>query len=404
MIKEVHFFEDAEEIRQAVERLKARHAIVQQSGYEHQCKPDICQPRNDARAPHVYVCKYGQVHVCLPGTCQLGIVTAQGEYVCPVSGLMLGCEESYTLKTEPHWKRVATPLAIITTAKSGPKFPTHKTLVDKTTNILEKLLFGKERVHINNEYASKARDACARQVKKYHHQVARSNTFIFQTSLEFIASNNTPAKLPYVILKYKEQQEAVQACVHNVCQLWERLLGPFYGKDKLYKHMPNAPYRPNVECLTIAMIYLMKTGRGTLIHQDEFLNTHLPREKDLPRFHRDGARHLKSSKDLIWMFADEATRLQLMIQYEPFEYRPQLALTEHEPSIRGYWCKRCRHRFEVLEHFQQHEQACQERKQGVVIEDRHVMVDEQAVRKRAKREKQVVNKLDRQLLKKLKTV
>jgi hypothetical protein len=172
MIKEVRFCEDANEIQHAVTRLKHMYATDHESAFEHR---DVCQPINDRRVPHVYLCKYGQVHVCLPGTCELGVVTSQGEFVCPVSGLMLGCEESYTMKTEPHWRRVKEK--IVTPTTKVLRFPTRKQIVEKTTIILEKLLFSKERARINHEYSTKAADACKRQLAKEEHAAVRSNQF-----------------------------------------------------------------------------------------------------------------------------------------------------------------------------------------------------------------------------------
>lgn len=360
MIKEVRFRESDEEIQAAVARLK-RVKMIHVTTFVHTCQKELCNPTSDPWNPYVFLCNYGEVHVCFPGTCQLGVRTKQGEYICPVSGLVLGVEESYTLKTEPHWKRVKEKMTPIP-SQTQPivvktHFPSRKVIVEKCESLLEKLLFGKERARINRDTTLKRSEHAERQINREVAHITRPDVFIIQPHLEFVKSNTFEAssKTPYVILNPKEHEENVQRCIHAVCQIWEKLIGPFYGQEQLYANIAAAPFRPNVDCLTLAMLYLMKTGRGedNLIPQNLFLSQHLPREKDIVFFHKDGARHLKPSKDLIWAFSDEAIRLKMHVVYDPFVFKPNED-TKFTPKVRGYWCKRCRHRFDLLENFQTH--------------------------------------------------
>lgn len=287
MIKEVRFREEERDVEQAVVRLQQLKGVLAgSSDYVHGCRKDLCDPRNDRFFPHVYLCNYGTVHVCLPGTCQLGVMTRQGEYVCPVSGLMLGCEESYTMKTEPHWKRVKPEPLQLSTPKVRRYFPTPVQVAEKAARILDSLLFGRERARINDEIHRKRTDQYQRHVDK----ISKKCQFVCQANLEFIKANVMSAGIPYIILNQQEHLKGIKERIFKVCQVWEKLLGPFYGDDKLYEKISGAPNRPNVECLTIAIIYMMKTGRTDYIPVDAFLQQHLPREKDLPRFNPDGAR------------------------------------------------------------------------------------------------------------------
>lgn len=291
MIKGVHFREDGNEIDQAVQRLKRLKNSADTCNFEHVCRPDLCNPINDARAPHVYVCDYGQTHVCLPGTCTLGLKTMQGEVVCPVSGLMLGVEESYTMKPEQqHWHRVKPQP---TAPKQALLIAPLNTVKAKCEHIVHVLLFGKDRERINGDAQRKQAEHLERQLTKYLTTCTRQGTFICKLTQECIKSSvYVSGKQPYAILNDREHAEDVARAVHDVCQVWKHLLEPFYrSSDQLYKCVDGAPFRPNAECLVVALLYMMKTGSSNgLIPQNLFLSRHLPREKDLPVFVPDAAR------------------------------------------------------------------------------------------------------------------
>lgn len=412
MIKGVRFREDENEIQQAVERLKRLKNSADTCNFDHLCRKDLCNPTNDPWAPHVYVCNYGQTHVCLPGTCTLGLKTHQGEYVCPVSGLMLGVEESYTMKPEQqHWKRVKTPddkKKNKTNTELSTSLPSVDVIRGKCESILEKLLFGREREQLNREALAKQQEHSDRQLNKEVTLQTRNNNWICQPILEFIKSNTCVSnRRPYEWLQQRDHQQEFGQCVHHIVQLWKHLLGPFYC-DTLHERVPNAPHRPNVECLTVAMLYLMKTGNTNgLIPHSVFLNRHLPREKDLPRFHAEGARHLKPSKDLLGAFVDEAVRLKMLIQYEPYIHKEKCEQEEeHQPSTRGFWCKKCRHRFDDEEQFHTHEPCSLLRvvtTKREVEEDRGQVKDSKSTLQR-RHHKQVkrVQKMERDLEKRMK--
>lgn len=330
--------------------------------------------------------------------------------MCPVSGLMLGVEESYTMKPEQqHWKRVKTSSGV-KTPDSNHHLPSSAAIQCKCEYILDTLLFGKERARINNDVLNKQTEHMNRQLAKEVAQTNRARSFTFQPALEFIRANTYAHsnKKPYVILNAQEHQEQVQQCIHAVTQLWLHLLGPFYTETKLYKHVPNAPFRPNIECVIVAMLYAMKTGSvNGLIPQNEFLNEHLPREKDLPVFHKDGARHLKSSKDLLVAYMDEACRLKMIIQYD--EYVPKRDEDHEEvPTVRGFWCKKCRHRFDVEVIFKTHE-PCNDisvpkrgRKKAVETRPETSIKPKNVLQRKHERDVKRAQKLDRELDKRMK--
>jgi uncharacterized Zn finger protein (UPF0148 family) len=416
MFKGVLFKENEQEIQEAVQRLKKFGNIPETCNFEHVCSPDLCNPRNDAWVPHVFVCVYGQAHVCLPGTCTLGVKTRQGEVVCPVSGLMLGVEESYTMKPEQqHWKRVS--------EKSTKKkddvpslIPAPGVLRSKCVAMLEKLLYGKERKRINDQMSAKQADYQQRQLSKELSQARRDRCFILQPRLEFIKSNtNVNGKIPYAILDEKVCREAFERCVHNVCQMWAHLIGPFYQNgSKLFERVTNAPCKPNVDYLTMAMLYMMKTGNvNGYIPQDVFLSQHLPREKDLPVFLKDIAHQLKPSKDLIGAFVDEAIRLRLHVEYAAFVMQHVEENNDEEkhphPTTRGFWCKKCRHRFEQEEYFKTHEpcsllKPLRKMKKRAIEDERVVNVKDNKATLQRRHDKQVkrVQKFERDLEKRIK--
>jgi hypothetical protein len=320
---------------------------------------------------------------------------------------MLGVEESYTLKPDQkHWKRVADKKVAPVVQTT---FPAFGTLRSKCVSMLDTLLFGKERKRINDQVSAKQADYQQRQLSKELSQTKRDKRFILQPNLEFIKSNTSAhRKIPYTILDAQSCREDFEMCVHNVCQMWEHLIGPFYRNgSKLFERVTNAPCKPNIDYLTMAMFYLMKTGNmNGYIPHDMFLNQHLPREKDLPVFLKDVAHQLKPSKDLLGAFVDESIRLCLHVEYEAFV----MTIEEHQeqkPTTRGFWCKKCRHRFEKEEYYKTHEPcslllvmpSCKKD-----MNDRVVDVKEGEAKLQRRHDKQVkrVQKFERDLEKRIK--
>lgn len=114
--------------------------------------------------------------------------------------------------------------------------------------------------------------------------------------------------------------------------------------------------------------------------------------------------HFKPSKDLLIAFMNEAIKLKMDIFYEPFvkpEDRPDVA---HEPTVRGFFCRKCRHRFDDEHLYDLHLPAClAPKKQPVVVVARPEGVkNKRALVKRHERDVKRAQKLDRELEKRIK--
>jgi hypothetical protein len=342
-------------VAECVERIKRTKKRGQfLPHYNHECDKNICNPETDAKVVlfNVYVCDYGNVHVCGEHLCNLASPTPQGEYVCPISGLVLGVEHNVCYQKEGE----QAPYRIVKLKKKNVSSTQHEVapverVEAKTRIILDKLFFGNVRKTINDKTARVRLDKSKNLVERYVQQQQRNKTFVNLQEVLRIRSNIMSEPLPYRILA--ENIEWVQKCVHIIKQIWEKLISHFYNPtSKLYEQVKDAPVRPNVVYTVLALLYMMKTGHRfnekIFVPYDTYVAEHAPREKDIPLFGYDMPR-MKKSKDLLISFFQRSVELNMYIRVDeivpnasPF---PSAPITVFKPTVQGQYCKKCQRRY-----------------------------------------------------------
>jgi hypothetical protein len=294
-------------------------------------------------------------------TCALGVTTEHGETVCPISGLVTSGTEvlSTTRNSDPHWKLVKVKEPRQKKRKTPSALPTLEKISQKTKEILRRLFFSSVRRDINRRFTETRLDKCKSRIEKHAATTKKEKAFLSLPKIMRICSNTMSGGLPYAILDEDEYKASADQCIHVIKQVWEKLVFRFYGPQNLHKSIIGAPSRPNTEYLILGTLYLMKTGYQcgdvVFLPYNAFVADNLPGEKDLKHFGFDVGR-LKPGKDLLLGFYEKAAQLNMYIRIDdelpnPREEEPQ---TVFKPTTRGFYCRRCKHRFEDETAFDTH--------------------------------------------------
>ncbi len=370
---------------------------------EHACRRETCNPQNEPELTNmpltncVYLCNYGQVHVCLPDVCTEAVHANRGELVCPISGLVLGVEESLFTRAEPHYSIVRVKPEKKRAKTAAPFASTVKKIKTYAMGVVEKLFYGAPRAEMNAVAARKRRDKCDQKLKTYVSMQKRKREFVSLPHLILLKSNAMLEPLPYEVFA-EHDAKWMAACAGCVARTWECLVGAFYGPDDLYKEVRDAPTKPNMEAITLAVLYMMQKGYADIIPYDETVSRHIPHEKDLNLFGYN-AKKIKPGKDLVQRFHEKSLSLRLNIQYDLTSnsgYSNYNSNNEHvnsntehpngyvdsnydysnnrdvkngvdnapddlfifKPTVSGHYCHKCRRRFEVQDIYLRHKRIC----------------------------------------------
>jgi hypothetical protein len=356
----------------AIKRLQEMKAIsAYQKNVPHACRKETCNPQNEPQLTNrpltncVYLCNFGQIHVCLPDVCTEAVYANHGELVCPISGLVVGVEESLFTRAEPHYRIVKTTTAGgCGDTKRHAKKPfsvSFKKMREYADLTIEKLFYGAARIEINAVAARKRKEKCEQKLKTYICNQKRNKEFVMFPDLVIMKANIMTEPLPYELFSDHDSLW-IANCSSVVMNIWENLIGAFYGStsNNYIKDVLDAPTKPNMESITLAVLYMMRNGYSDIIPYDEFVSRHIPNEKDLVLFGYN-AKKVKPGKDLIQRLYEKSKSLCLNIVFT--KTLPQLeeeseTLFIFKPTSSGHYCQTCKHRFEVEEIYTRHKKTC----------------------------------------------
>lgn len=331
----------------------------------HVCDAKFCNPVNRRHGKNTFVCDYGVVHECGPGLCRLAAPTPHGEYVCPISGMVIEVAEDVTFAKNPdmqHW------IVVKDSKGRGAKRPRNEKslsqkVAQKTEEILRKLFHGTERRATIHKKRSLWLRKCEQQQTKYFQTQKSTGQYCNMQELLRINSNLAQKMFPRYAVALGDESEALLARLQQkIEQVWAKGIVPFYGDLKLYKTIQEAHSRPNLTYLTLAILYYMKNGgycnsEGiVIIPTDSFVASHLPVEQDLENFGYALSR-LKPAKDLLLCFFEQAQKNYMSIAYEEEKEKKTAVIDEptappptvFKPKVRGFYCERCKKRHDKAE-------------------------------------------------------
>lgn len=332
----------------------------------HVCDAKFCSPVAITGAKNnLYICKYGVMHECGPGSCQLGAQNACGEYVCPVSGMVVDTKEDVTFGKNPemqHWVVIdPNNNARYGTKRARPQETLMQKVSEKTSTMLNSLFRGGERRKAVQKKRSRWLRRCDQQQSKYLQIQKCANVFNNMQDLLRINSNLAQKHFTHYTIFEEDGQVPFAVMQEVIEQVWQKSIVPFYGNLNLHKTVQDAPSRPNLTYTTLAILYYMKTGHyntegQTIIPRNAFVAEHLPLEQDLEDFGFVLSR-VKPAKDLLLRFFECAQKSFMNVVYEP-PPPPQLGRQDGEkvaapssivvfkPTSRGIPCERCKKRHE----------------------------------------------------------
>lgn len=332
----------------------------------HVCDAKFCSPVAISGAAalggsaknNLYICKYGVIHECGPGSCQLSAPNSCGEYVCPVSGMVVDTKEDVTFGKNPdmqHWVVIdPNNSARYGTKRARPEETLIQKVSGKTSTMLNSLFRGGERRKAVQKKRSRWLRRCEQQQSKYLQTQKCANACNNMQDLLRINSNLAQKHFTHYTIFEEDGLVPFAAMQEVIEQVWQKSIVPFYGNLNLHKTVQDAPSRPNLTYTTLAVLYYMKTGHyntegQTIIPRNAFVADHLPLEQDLEDFGFVLSR-VKPAKDLLLRFFECAQKSFMNIVYEPptspsaLQEAPTIVV--FKPTSRGLPCERCKKRHE----------------------------------------------------------
>jgi hypothetical protein len=338
-----------------VNRIKKRKGRRMGIAFPHVCEQHFCHPENDDG--NVFVCDYGSVHVCSAETCELASVTERGEWVCPLSGLVLSVNDDEPAMYRTDEGQFA-PLGwkLIKTNKKKKKTKNDEddsasVIEQRARVVLEALFFGRARLAINRAHAKKQRDKQQQVLQRYIQEQTREQRFVSLPHIYCISANTVCTPAPYTILDRNTHKSAehIERCVHVIVQVWNKLVLPLYAIGK-HTSVTEAPSRPHVDQCIFGVLALMVVGHE-LVHHDAWVSKHLPPEQDMSEFRISHVKR-KLAKNTIARFYELAKQNGIFPVMDPFvRLRQSLSSSSSssstepmvfQPVSRGFYCKVCR--------------------------------------------------------------
>jgi hypothetical protein len=322
-----------------VERVKKYKGNRMGIPFPHVCEGGFCKPECEPGG-YVYVCDYGAVHVCLPDRCDLAVLSERGEWVCPLSGLVLGVDdEEPAMERNEDGKLIALGWKLI---KEKPKASSKTTIEQRARQIVETLFFGRARNTINQTFAKQKREEQTQQKQRYIQEQRRRSRFVSLPYLYRIDANTVLLPLPYKILDQNSvNNHHVDVCIHTIKQVWDHVVLPLYALGK-HVRVPDAHNKPHMDQCIFGVLALMWTGHE-LVQFDKWVWKHLPSENDMRHFHLAHVK-FKSAKMVISRFYDLLKQSGIAVTISP---APAMGaeVMEFKPTTRGTFCKKCRVRY-----------------------------------------------------------
>jgi hypothetical protein len=334
---------DEEEELRMIERVKRQKGGQIGISFPHVCERSFCNPECE-RGGYVYVCDYGAVHVCLSDRCDLAILTERGEWVCPLSGLVLGVddEEPTVKRSDEDGRLIPLGWKLI---KEKPKQTAPKvTIAQHARFVVETLFFGNARGAINAEFMQRQKSTYTQLTQRYLQEQQRRSRFIFLHELHRIAANTVMQRQPYRILTQDaESEQHVKNCVHVIEQVWTKLILPVYELGK-HVSVPDAHNKPHMDQCIYGVLALMNVGHE-LVQFDEWVWENLPPEGDMERFKLSHVK-FKVAKMIVSRLYDISKRLGMGVFIEPLSLPPPPEGGGEKVNLprltaRGTFCKTC---------------------------------------------------------------
>lgn len=285
---------DDERVPQSAARIIRARKDMQQSGRSHRCSKTRCLPLDESallQPPYitnnVYVCQLGVVHVCSEATCEL--FNATPDKTCPISGIQHAQVVSSYARNDPvTWYEPRAPATKRTKVVSD-ETPTlrkmqaqheHNVLL-KAGEIIKRLLFGMERVNLNNAIIEERKALAEKACEKYRRDQLEKRQLPFETELHKIRGAITGQPLPLCEFVHSEPLQQYYAKI--ILQQWKLIIS--YLKEDAKAVIIQ---KCDIETITVSTLYCMKDGivygDQTMLPRDGFLEAHLPDIGDLARY------------------------------------------------------------------------------------------------------------------------
>lgn len=290
------------------------HVAMNASMEYHTCDRDgPCRPENEfmmyrrsaeqgcvwpgePQTTHIYLCDYGKIHRCTPEHCDAyDVETGSSDVICNISGRVYGqCSDNYgSTRDEQDANAIGEP--VIKQQRRhhqkgsgcGKNVPLRKHVQEKVRNIIYSLLYGNQRKHLIDSQVAACKAEREAVLARYRTECERKGVFPVLTEEVTLSTNALASR--HVLEHLGAADSRRLAYYENiVMQVWEKSLELLVGMGP--RGETTHP-KPNVECVTLAVLYFMQTGYKPhgleVLPYDEYLCRHLPRSSDLHAFGLD---------------------------------------------------------------------------------------------------------------------
>lgn len=296
--------------------IKARNDM-QQSGRVHRCSHTRCKPMdeealiqmNKLQGPkvtsNVYVCQLGAVHICSDSTCEM--FNATPDKICPISGIQHAqITSSYTRNDPKTWyeNTAREPVQKKARKQNTDILPTLRKMQShtlesiqfKASEYVKRLLFGVERVKLNNATIEERNDLVIKMCEKYRREQLSIRQLPYESELHKIRGSITSQPLP--LCEFVFNDELLQYYTGVIVQEWNLIIT--YLKEDTRAIVIQ---KCDVETISVSTLYCMKDGISqdgmVMLPRDEFLKAHLPKIGDLERYFSIGRDRIQLGKKII---------------------------------------------------------------------------------------------------------
>jgi hypothetical protein len=329
-----------EEKEDEVMRIKRKKGNRMGISFDHACSRDFCHPENEPGG-HVYVCDHGAVHVCTSDECNLAELTERGEWVCPISGAVIGVDsDTPAMQRDDEDGGGGGRLVPLGWHVVKPKtHPVETTFRQRATAIVELLFFGRARSELNaRTYRERAR-RCSQQTKSYEQEQNRTSRFVSLPYVCTIAANSVALPPLYAILPQNAKNaHRISSCVHVIEQVYTTMILPLKALGISSHPIP----RPD-QCI-YGVLALMVVGHE-LVHFNAWVHRHLPDEQDISAF-KDAPRvNRKEAKNLVVACYESARLRGIVPKADPLPpFSSSSPAIQFKPTSRGIFCNVCKKR------------------------------------------------------------
>lgn len=306
-------------IAQSVARIIKARNDMQPSGRVHRCSNSRCAPLDEASliqrgqlqepkiTSNIYVCQLGSVHICSESLCEL--FNATPDKTCPISGIQHSQNTSSYSRTDPKtwYESSAEPLVKKQRKQQQPHselMPTLRKMMShsiesiqlRASEYVKRLLFGLERVRLNDAVIEERRSLVTKLSEKYRRDQLAVRQLPYETELHKIRGHITCQPLP--LCEFMISEPLLQYYTDVIIQEWKLIIA-YLKEDKRAITIQKC----DIETISVSTMYCMKEGIAqdgmVMLPQDVFLADHLPEIGDLERYFDIGRDRIQLGKKMI---------------------------------------------------------------------------------------------------------